>query len=164
MTKMKVLGWDKRPRTMLRHIKPGDLFAFSLGDGKFGLGRIVSKISVGHIAEVFDVVANSPDVHDFDVNTACRAMPPVILDSYSLFDKKSEGDWRIIAHDEGFVPSNMENVFFTYGAAAGSCRKVDYLDRETAISKAESDKLPDYSPEGELRIKRELLKNRPRLP
>jgi hypothetical protein len=82
---------------------------------------------------------------------------PVKWDSYSTL----HGDWRIVAHQEDFAPSGMENVLFTYGAAAGSCRKVDYLDRESEISKTEAEELPDYSPEGELRIKRELLKKLP---
>lgn len=157
MGKTKFLGWDKRTRTMLRYIKPGDIFLFELREGAFGVGRVVSKVSIGHIAEVFDTIVTTPDIQSLDIGSLHRAMPPVILDSYSLFDRKSEGDWRIVAHEEDYLPSGMENVFFTYGAAAGCCRKVDYLDRETEISKAEAEKLPDYSPEGELRIKRELL-------
>ena len=79
---------------------------------------------------------------------------PVILDSYGLFDRKIEGDWRIVAHDEGYIPHD-ESVRFTSGIASG-CKRIDIFDNEEAIAESEAKKLPDYSPMGEDDVIEEL--------
>src|SRR5687767_3004002 len=92
MSSKKKSGWNAKPRTRLRYIKPGDLFMFRLDDSKHGVGRIISKVSLGHVAEFFEVTLNSPELQGFDLARVKRRGLPVVLDSYSLFDRKIEGD------------------------------------------------------------------------
>ncbi|WP_081077329.1 immunity 26/phosphotriesterase HocA family protein [Burkholderia pseudomultivorans] len=155
MVSRKNSGWDAKPRTMLRHIKPGDLFAFSLGDGKYGFGRIISAVSLGHVAEFFDRIADAPNFDVRDMINSKRLKQPVVLDSYSLFDRKMEGDWRIVAHQEDFNPTGVGEIFFTYGDGAGR-RKVDVFGSESHVSEKEAKDLPFYSPFGDEDVKREV--------
>lgn len=152
MNKLKIYGWERKPKTLLRNIKPGDVFCFFLKD-VYRFGRIMAKNSLGHVAEVFTHVSESPDASE--LSSMERVGNPIILDSYGLFDRKIEGDWRIIAHQENYVVPEDEQIFFTYGVGSG-CKKIDIFDTEVAISESESRKLPDYSPLGEHDIIREL--------
>lgn len=155
MVGAKNLGWDTKSRTMLKHIKPGDLFAFVLGDGKYGFGRIISSVSLGHVAEFFDRIADDPDFENSGIVKCKRLKQPVVLDSYSLFDKKMEGDWRIVAHQEKFEPTDIDGIFFTYGDGAGR-RKIDVFGSESPVSENEANALPFYSPLGDGDVKREV--------
>ncbi|MDB0566533.1 Imm26 family immunity protein [Ralstonia solanacearum] len=152
----KKLGWEAKPRTMLRYVKPGDVFVFALGNGKYGVGRIISTVSLGHVAEFFDQVVVDPNVSAAEVCEWKRLKRPVILDSYSLFDRKTEGDWRIVARQENFEPSAISDVFFTYGDGDGR-RKVDVFENETPVSSGEARNLPFYSPLGDEDVKREIF-------
>ncbi|WP_235192721.1 Imm26 family immunity protein [Erwinia mallotivora] len=87
MKNFKLWAWDKKPRTMLRFIKPGDIFCFQLDDKKYGFGRIISKVSIGHSAEIFDHFSSSPGIDESALNLN-NSLFLLILDTYSLFDKK----------------------------------------------------------------------------
>jgi hypothetical protein len=128
---------------MIRFIKPGDIFMFKLNHIEgYGMGRIISDNIVGNIVEVFDVVLLSPE-YKGDIDSLKRLMPPLILDSYSLFDRKFPdlGEWRIVGRQENFEPKNMDNVFFWYGMEGGRV-KVDYLGNKTRISDKECELYP----------------------
>jgi len=84
----KIWGWDKKKRTMIRFMKPGDIFCFRLNEDKYCFGRIIAKTVVGHIAEVFDYISEEPNIDENQVERPLRLIEPVVLDSYSLFDKK----------------------------------------------------------------------------
>jgi Immunity protein 26 len=155
MSKAKISGWDAKPRTVLRSIRPGDLFLFALGSGRYGVGRILTAVSLGHVAEFFEPVLDQPDVAGFSPDAAVRRGRPLIIDSYSLFDRKLEGDWRIVARQENFVPRDVDDVFFTYGDASNR-RRVDVHDRETAIDADEASRLPRYSPNGDWQVRNKL--------
>ncbi len=91
-----------------------------------------------------------------DIDTVPRRGRPVVLDSYSLFDKKLVGDWRIVAHQDAFVPKDVAGVFFTYGA--GPTRKrVDVFDREDEIPASAAEKLPPYTPLRDSQVKGEFF-------
>jgi hypothetical protein len=140
---------------MLRYIKPGDIFMFAIDAGRFGIGRVISTVSLGHVVEFFEPVLERPTVDGLDFKGLKRRGSPVVLDSYSLFDKKLEGDWRIVAHQEGFEPQDVEHVYFTYGA--GSMRKkVDAFGKTTDISASDAANLPLYSPSGDKHVKQNL--------
>ena len=112
---LKLYGWEARERTMLRRIIPGMIFAFAIGDAGYGFGRVLSRVNMGHVVKIFDVVKSEPLI-DFDELVSLRSLlGPVVIDSYGLFDRKNEGDWRIIGHEDGFVPSDLDRVFFKYG-------------------------------------------------
>lgn len=42
MSNFKFLVWEKKPRTMLRYVKPGDIFCFKADVGRYRFGRIMS--------------------------------------------------------------------------------------------------------------------------
>ncbi|WP_373233276.1 Imm26 family immunity protein [Cohnella sp.] len=92
MTSIKIQGWEKKPRTTLRGIKVGDIFMLSLGDLTFAAGRILSKTSIGHGAEFFDLLLTRPEFSAADIESSRRACPPVIIDSYWVFDRKLDYD------------------------------------------------------------------------
>lgn len=148
-------SWDKKRRTMLRFIRPGDLFCLQLDDGRFAFGRIMAKSMVGHIAEIFDIFADEPVLTAEMVTSAVRLMPPVVLDSYSLFDRKSEGEWRILGHTEDYVPTGTEGVFFYYGIGSG-CKLVDIFGAKTPVSEEEAYRYPPMSPNGDYTIKKQI--------
>ncbi|NWC93002.1 MULTISPECIES: Imm26 family immunity protein [unclassified Pseudomonas] len=152
MINVKAYKWSDKSRTLLRNVVSGDIFCFEL-DGAYRFGRIISRNKLGHVAEIFEHIDSVPDVSA--LTSLKRVGRPVILDSYGLFDRKIEGDWRIIGHQEGYAPSQDENIYFTLGVK-GSCKKVDIFDNEEPISEQEAKKLPDYSPLGESDIVEEL--------
>lgn len=165
MSNIKLWGWDKKPRTMIRYIKPGDLFAFRLDESIFMFGRIITKMDLGDVAEIFNHTSNDAIISPKDIEGAKRAIPPILLDSYSLFDKKfwnsKDAEWRIIGHQENYVPSDLEGFFFTYGEGS-SCKKVDVFDNETPITEKESQLYPFLSPSGDVKVKEWLSGERKR--
>ena len=150
MTVLTCSEWATAKRTRLRHIRPGDLFFFTVPGRGFGSGRIVARVSLGHTAEIFDPITVEPP-RQFDPDTL-TAHPPVVIDSYSLLDRGREGDYRILAHDSEFDPGGRyDSVFFAFGAGPNRTR-VDILGNRTAISEDEARHLPRYTPLGDARI------------
>ncbi|MCE0559024.1 Imm26 family immunity protein [Motilimonas sp. E26] len=148
--KLKIWGWDKKPRTMLRYIKPGDIFCFELKEETFalnlnrkvyGFGRIMTKMSLGHSAEIFDFFSTTPELkNDFELDCS-RLMPPLILDSYSLFDRKIIGDWRIIGRQEDYLHSGDEDVYFLWGSK-GLEKKTSLYGESSEATEEEVKKYP----------------------
>ncbi|AJJ06843.1 immunity 26/phosphotriesterase HocA family protein [Yersinia pseudotuberculosis] len=159
MSDFKFWRWDKKPRTMLRFIKPGDIFCFRLDGEKYCFGRIISEMSVGHVAEIFDFISSLPEVTEGDISHSLRLTELIVLDTYTLFDKKiePEGDWRIIGHQDSYTPTNVENTYFTYGIG-NSCKKVDIFNNEVPITESEARKIPELVPLRDVHIK-ELIKS-----
>lgn len=153
---IKIWSWEKKKRTMLRYIKAGDIFCFILNEETYCFGRIVAKLIVGHVVEIFDYMSSEPTIGEKEINKSSRLIEPVIIDSYSLFDRKAEGEWRIIGHQEEYVPEGFENVYFTYGIGS-SCKITDIWENEQAVSEAESKNYPEVSPKGDFNVK-ELIK------
>lgn len=58
MSDFKFLSWDKKPRKMLRFVKPGDIFCFRLDENRYRFGRVISKIFTGHVVEIFDFTSD----------------------------------------------------------------------------------------------------------
>lgn len=148
MTSIGAYEWDKKFKTSLRKIRSGDIFCFSLGSHRYGVGRIITQNSLGHVAEIFDKVLSSPVVDSVSFK---RLGDPVILDSYSLFDRKTEGDWRIVAHELNYKPSSEESVRYVYGVA-DNVKLVDIFDNETSLVGSKHD-CPSYSPMGDEEVK-----------
>jgi len=148
MISIKNYDWDKKVKTGHKKIKVGDIFCFALGKEKYGVGRIMTQNSLGHVAEIFDQILSSPVVSSISFD---RLGDPVILDSYSLFDRKAEGDWRVVAHQENYQPSTDESIRFVYGVA-DNVRLVDIFDNETSCS-GEGRVYPLYSPMGDEEVR-----------
>ncbi len=154
MSKFTFWGWDKKPRTMLRFVKSGDIFCFHLRGREYCFGRVISKIMTGHVVEFFNFVNNLPEISEGQVNTTNRLLSPVVIDTYGLFDKKvyKDSDWRIIGHQHDFIPENIDDVYFTYGVG-NSCKKVNVFDHEVTISEKEAENYPRLSPHGDHDVK-----------
>lgn len=146
MSDFKFWGWDKKPRTMIRFVKAGDIFCFKLDESKYCFGRIISKLPMGHISEIFDFISQTPKITEDAVLNARRITDLIILDTYTLFDKKIEpdGDWRIIGHQEKYTPENVDGVYFAYGTG-NSCKKVDVFNNEYPITEEEKSNYYTYT-------------------
>ena len=103
MNNLKILGWNKKPKTLYRYIKEGDIFAFQIKIDLFGFGRILAKNPLGVSAEIFDIFTSNPDDFlrnkDFDKMTTLFI---TILDAHSLFQEKLDTEWRIIAKNTDY--------------------------------------------------------------
>ncbi len=151
---LEIRGWDKKPRTMLRYLDAGQIFCFKFDENKYCFGRLMTEASVGHIAEIFDYTASTPEIGADEINSAKRISVEV-LDSYSLFDRKSEGDWRIIGACGNYIPTDVENIIFYFGIGSGT-QLVDFFDHKTPVPPEEAMKYPPLSPHGDYEIKTKI--------
>lgn len=155
MSGIKFHGWDKKPRTMIRYIKPGDIFAFERRGGGYRFGRIMTKVSIGNVAEIFVYKSDQPILPEPVIFDGRRAWGPACIDSYTSFDRKRQGEWRIIGYQEGYEPSGYEGVYFVYGSP-GSYKRVDIFDDEIAIDRAEFERWPPYTPYRDSQVQEQL--------
>lgn len=153
---LEIWGWDKKPRTMLRYLEAGQIFCFKFDESKYCFGRLMTKCCVGHIAEFFDHTSSVPEINA-EILSKCKRVSVQIIDSYGLFDKKSEGEWRIIGICGNYIPSEIEDIRF-YMGVGNDMRIVDFFDHETKAFKEDSKKYPPLSPRGDYQIKTELSK------
>ncbi|MBJ7223495.1 MULTISPECIES: Imm26 family immunity protein [unclassified Brenneria] len=151
--KLKKYDWKKKKKTLLRYIKPGDIFFFENTPGEYYFGRIMAKNSLGHFAEIFTPSTNDPETITLD--TKKRIRDPIVLDSYSLFDRRTEGNWVIIANQEDYIIPTNEPIRFSYGAGPIQT-KVDILGNKEQITEEEAKSLPSYSPMGDFDVKEYL--------
>ena len=102
---------------MLRFIRVGDVFCFTRNDEKFYFGQIISKALVGHCVQIFDLCKSAPVIGRSELLQARVTIPPIILDSYAIFDRKidAHGDWRVIGQLDAGDISRFESYFFCYG-------------------------------------------------
>lgn len=155
MSSIKFVKWDAKPRTMLRFIKAGDIFCFKRNDGKYSFGRIMAKCSMGHFVELFSYAAEIPSISEDQINQAKRLLGPFCLNSYTIFDTKRFGDWRIIGHDAGYHLEGGEAYCFAYGGS-NNFKKVDMLGNTEKISNAEAGKYPRYRAYDDMNIQKML--------
>lgn len=151
---LEIWGWGKKPRTMLRYLEAGQIFCFKFDEDKYCFGRLLTKASVGHIAEIFDHTSSLPKI-DADTLNSSKRISVQILDSYSLFDRKTEGDWRIIGACGNYIPTEVENIIYHLGIG-NDMHLIDFFDHQTKISADEAKKYPPLSPHGDYLIKKEI--------
>lgn len=133
MSDYKFWGWDKKPRTMLRFVKPGDIFCFKLDDDRYCFGRIITLMTVGHLSELFDIIKKSPGITELEISNARR----------------------IIEHQVNYNPKNLDGIYFALGIG-DSCKKKDCYGNDFLISESEWKTLPKLSPKGGFDIKKRL--------
>jgi len=159
MNNLKIWGWDKKPRTMLRYLKAGDIFCFKYDESTYYFGRILAIIpKFATISEIFDYTSDEPVITHEIIENAKRICHPVNIDAYSLFDRKltnktetgkaikmtdETSDWRIIGHYENFIPKDADSIFFTYGHPLH--KKMDIYRNSTPITAEEAMKLPVFT-------------------
>lgn len=133
MSDYKFWGWDKKPRTMLRFVKPGDIFCFKLDEDRYCFGRIITLMTVGHLSELFDIIKKSPGISELEISNARR----------------------IIEHQVNYNPKNLDGIYFALGIG-DSCKKKDCYGNDFLISESEWKTLPKLSPKGGFDIKKRL--------
>jgi len=149
-------GWEKKKRTMLRYIKAGDVFCFQYDENTFCFGRIMLRlVRFATIAEIFDYVSDKPVISMEDIDNGCRMFPPINLDVYTLFDRKLEGEWRMVGRYEDFILEDVDDVFFAYGDSPAM--KLDMHGNEAAITNEEAKTMLSLAFMGDPHVK-ELVK------
>lgn len=133
MSDYKFWGWDKKPRTMLRFVKPGDIFCFKLDEDRYCFGRIITLMTVGHLSELFDIIKKSPRITELEISNARR----------------------IIEHQVNYNPKNLDGIYFALGIG-DSCKNKDCYGNDFLISESEWKTLPKLSPKGGFDIKKRL--------
>lgn len=133
MSDYKFWGWDKKPRTMLRFVKPGDIFCFKLDEDRYCFGRIITLMTVGHLSELFDIIKKSTGITELEISNARR----------------------IIEHQVNYNPKNLDGIYFALGIG-DSCKKKDCYGNDFLISESEWKTLPKLSPKGGFDIKKRL--------
>ncbi|MDO1365380.1 immunity 26/phosphotriesterase HocA family protein [Salmonella enterica] len=133
MSDYKFWGWDKKPKTMLRFVKPGDIFCFKLDEDRYCFGRIITLMTVGHLSELFDIIKKSPGITELEISNARR----------------------IIEHQVNYNPKNLDGIYFALGIG-DSCKKKDCYGNDFLISESEWKTLPKLSPKGGFDIKKRL--------
>lgn len=127
--------------------KPGDIFCFKLDDERFGFGRVVSKVSIGLVVEIFDYISNQSFLNYS--KTQSIMFNPIIIDGFSLFERRTEGDWRIIGNTPDYEPKkDYEKLRFVYGQGR-DMTAADIYNNKMTISAEEAKKYPYYSPNGD---------------
>lgn len=163
--KLKIWGWDKKERTMLRFLKSGDIFCFLLSESTFalglnknmyGFGRIIAKVNLGHTAEIFNYFSHKPEIDENIIKTYGRAFRPIILSSYILFDRKTIGDWRIIGKEEKYIHSGDDDVFFIWGDPS-SPKKSNIYGKSSIATKDDVNIYPYEVAETDKTIKNSLF-------
>lgn len=132
-------------------IRRGDIFAFQLRPGVYSFGVIISKIMDGHVVEIFDYFSKEFSV---DITKLDKTFyPPLILDSYSLFQKSSEGEWGIVGHQDGYSPD--EKVLLTKFAwgVRGDQSVTTVNNQHISVSDDEAAKWPRCQPWGDYDVK-----------
>ncbi len=145
---------SKRPKRVKP--TPGDIFAFRINEELFGFGRLVASVSIGMVAEIFDYFSKQPILDLSKTNK--WLIKPLILDTCSLFERKIEGDWRIIGHlDDNNIDDKFKDIKFIYGMPPKQLMAVSIDDSEQPISQQEAASFRRYSPCGDYDVK-QLLK------
>jgi hypothetical protein len=150
-------------RKKRQKVSPGDIFAYRLDDGTFGFGRIVSNVSIGSVAEIFDYFSKSPVLDRSKEHK--WLIPPVPIESYGLLEDGSIGDWRVIDHQPGFIPDDkFSSLRYVYGSSPSALVATDIYENERPIGAAEAKGLPEYYAYDDFNFKeligRALAKNR----
>jgi hypothetical protein len=150
-------NWDKKPRTMQRYLKRGDIFCFVYDDTRFCFGRIIEiRPKRFCVAEIFDYISENPVIDEQTIEKATRVIPPVNINVYILFDCKTMGgDWRIIGHQEDYSAPDYDELFIGWGLE-GDWKKEDMRGNMTKASKEEYDKCLPHIPITDYTVK-ELL-------
>jgi hypothetical protein len=135
---------------------PGDLFAYKLDDRRYGFGRVIAKVSIGAIAEIFDHFSSQP-VFDHS-SPKSWLIPPVPIDCFSLLEMGDMGDWRIIERQPDFVPGEeFRRLRYVYGTPPNALIATDIFGNKKPIHVAEAKGLPEYSAYNDFRFKKMIL-------
>ena len=150
-SKIELWGWDKKPRTMLRYIKVGDIVCFEIDKTgtKFGYGQIIANLPP-YVFKAFDLICDNPNyINIDDIKNSKQFGEIFVFDAYLTIDKKytENGEWRIIGreHDFRISDDDLQNTFFVQGCK-NIYKKVDLTGKSIPISNEEADNYLPLSP------------------
>lgn len=154
--KQVIIKTTKRPKR--QKVSVGDIFAYRLDDGRFGFGRIVSDVSIGSIAEIFDYFSEQP-IFDHSIPKNWL-IPPLPIDTYSLLEAKKMGDWRIIEHNPDYKPGEeFKSLLYVYGTPPHDLTATDIYGNKKSISAEDAKGLPKYSSSTDSTLKRRIAEH-----
>ena len=129
-------------------LKEGDILSFELVPQLFGFAKVLANVKLGDAIEVYDYFS----IHQDDYKKAIISPPlfdqPIILDGYSIFWKRTGGNWDVVGKDENYRFDEIDRakVKFKYGVP-GLFKLIDFNDVSYPnVSQEEALKYPDYSP------------------
>ena len=83
-------------------LKVGDIISFEQETNKYGFARVIAKVPLGDAIEVFDFFSDNYNDYNKAINHSLL-FDPVILDAHSLFWRRLEGNWNLVASDDSFI-------------------------------------------------------------
>ena len=131
MPQIKIREWNEKPRTKLRFIKIGDIFCYQFSEEMFVFGQILGKVNVGHVIQFFDIFQARLTITVEELSRAQFIGKPIIVDSYTLFDRSPVWSWQIIGHQVDFDPSPFKDLAFKWGDPSGTQFGKVWLDGRT---------------------------------
>lgn len=142
-------------------LKVGDILSFELKLNKYGFARVLAKTKLGDAINVYNYFSTDTKDYKEAIKTNFLFEQPIILDSYSIFWKRSEGNWDLLQSDNDFKYNENEKIKFKYGVP-GLFKLIDLNDKSyDNISQTEAEEYPDYSPfkDRSVKIKVDFLIN-----
>ncbi len=133
-------------------LEVGDVLSINLGTNEYAFARVLSKLDIGHCIEIFDFIGNHPKQYT-EVNFESRLLLPQIIDSYSLFWLRNEGDWELVSKQKNFTPSKDEQTKFLYGDKM-NLTLIDIFGNTQKKAKNDDSLYAPYSPKGDIGVKR----------
>lgn len=135
----------------------GDVFIVPTGDGRAGVGQVVSTYGKdAYYFAVFDVVLPVDEAVEKAVEAAASQ---VLFLALSMDAKLHAGHWTVVAH----APINQAIPLPVYKEAVGSAMHVDVVDfsgtRRRRATPAEAASLPNRKVVAPVRLERALRAN-----
>ena len=134
---IKILGWEGKPKSMVRYLNAGDYFAYQIGKGLYGWGQLWANGQWGWTTIFFNYFTDNPDNFDITKPEQQERLFITTVDAYCQFQSKRQGDWRIIIQVKNF-DNPYKDEFVTISATRNVMNSADY-SKEKEYSEAELD-------------------------
>lgn len=135
-------------------LQSGDILSFELEPNKYGFAKVIGKLRLGDVIEIYDYFSEDPNDYKEALNHSLLFRPTVI-DGHSLFWKRREGNWALMERNNDFHLSEEEKASYKFRYGVKGLYKLidlnwsDYPD----VSQEEAEKYPMYAIEGDGNIK-----------
>ncbi|EKT4524841.1 cytoplasmic protein [Pseudomonas putida] len=124
----------------------GDILSFKIDEGVYGFARLIRKIELGYVAEIYSETAASANEGLAVINKIKKF--PVILDTFSLLEM-GEGEWSVIGNAQGENDKQVDSLRFVFGTAPYDLKSIDVNENQQEISESDSLGLPPYEQMGD---------------
>ncbi len=128
----------------------GDILSFKIDEGVYGFARLIRKIELGYVAEIYSETAASASEGLAVINKI--KIFPVILDTFSLLEM-GEGEWSVIGNAQGGNDKQVDSLRFVFGTAPYDLKSIDVNENQQEISEIDSLGLPPYEQMGDEDVK-----------